>query len=143
MHLQDTGQQRKLAHIPDYLIWSQCFAIFAAVFGMEQPHRIPCRANSLIINSRYSQVRKNTSGPSGLSLRHQLQTISGEYTWNLMVINRTRDIHTNASLTCQKTLMTFGASTANLWTTLRHSIQLCLHSRRPLERTRSQNLPTE
>ena len=39
VQLQDMGQQRKL--IPDYLTWSQCFAIYTAVVGPEQPHRIP------------------------------------------------------------------------------------------------------
>ena len=39
VQLQNMGQQWKF--IPDYLTWSQCFAIYTAVGGPEQAHCIP------------------------------------------------------------------------------------------------------
>ena len=39
VQLQEVERQRKL--IPDFLTWSQCFAIYTAVLGADQPHRLP------------------------------------------------------------------------------------------------------
>ena len=39
LQLQEVEKQRKL--IPDYSTWSQCFAVFAAVLGSDQPQRLP------------------------------------------------------------------------------------------------------
>ena len=39
VQLHEVERQRKL--IPDFLTWSQCFAIYTAVLGRDQPHRIP------------------------------------------------------------------------------------------------------
>ena len=39
VQLHEVERQRKL--IPDFLTWSQCFAIYTAVLGRDQPHQIP------------------------------------------------------------------------------------------------------
>lgn len=39
VQLQDLDRQRKL--IPDFITWSQCFAIYTAVLGSDQPNRLP------------------------------------------------------------------------------------------------------
>jgi len=37
--LQDLNRQQKL--VPNFLTWSQCFAVYAAVLATEQPQRVP------------------------------------------------------------------------------------------------------
>jgi len=39
LQLHEVEKQRKL--IPDYSTWSQCFAVYAAVLGSDQPQRLP------------------------------------------------------------------------------------------------------
>jgi len=39
LQLQEVESQKKL--IPDFLTWSQCFAVYTAVLGNHQPQRLP------------------------------------------------------------------------------------------------------
>ena len=62
LQLQEVEKQRKL--ILDYITWSQCFAVYAAVLGSDQPQ------NSCNISTRWPTLPENTNGPPGLSSRY-------------------------------------------------------------------------
>ena len=128
VHLQDMGQQHKL--IPDYLTWSQCFAIFTAVLGMDQPNIIQELMAYQLEIAKYVKKYKwpswsFTTPTSGSMLRihpasHGLPSNQGYIP--------------SVSPTCQKTLTMFGANTVSHWTMPQHSALLCLHSKRSPER---------
>ena len=54
------GQQWKL--ILDYLTWSQCFAIYTAVVGPEQPDHI---SELMAYQLEIVKCTKSTNGPPG------------------------------------------------------------------------------
>ena len=60
VQLQEMGQQRKL--ILDYLTWSQCFAIYTAVVGPEQPDHI---SELMAYQLEIVKCTKSTNGPPG------------------------------------------------------------------------------